>query len=495
MSSRFTLFMARRGTNALPYRTVQDVLTDWRIQYGMVTPTQVRTEGSSCVECGLPLCRSPATGGCPLANPINRWHQLIRDGRMLEAWRELEGSNPLPEMMIACPAPCMNACTAHHHFWPIGIKPTEQGLWDWARKHRKVRVPVPECELGISVGIVGSGPAGLAAAYVLRLAGFTVHVFEASRLFGGLLMEGIPNFHLEKYRVLRRVALLRRAGVHFHSGIVVGSDEHPLDNNAQGFDVVLGDERIFCDYLLLGLGAKQGREINIPGRQLRGIHQAMDFLVAQNHVDLGLIDKNPIDVEGHDLICIGGGLTGLDVRSTTLRRQQRAELTVRGSATTLVRKPRPNEVESAHRWHALPDSRMDVVSFREGGETMFGTRPLKFLDNHGDGNVTHIRGQLLTGEITELPATRVLLSLGFLGPGTTAGSLPEQLGLAMDHSGFIEVEDTGLYHDHASRVLTSDPRVFAIGDCTTNPQRLIVDAAAAGRDAARHICKQHDILW
>ena len=482
---REQLFAQPRDTE-LPLRSAAEVIHDFMDIHSPPTGVQVHGEALACIRCQVPLCSTAKQGGCPLQNPIPLWHGLMSNGLYEQAWRLLEGSNPLPEMMTACPKPCEHTCVAGQNSNPdatqfphIGIGITEQGLWNRACEEGWVRDLAPyEPENGKCIAIIGSGPGAMAAAIVLRRAGFTVEIFERSDLLGGLLTEGIPNFHLDKQRVHARLAWMASGGIQFHSGIEVGGERHPLERCADRFQITLDTQknivRIF-DHVILALGATVPRELDpdFPGRSLAGVHHAMELLTDQNRVDLGKNRPKPIQIAGHRMAIIGGGLTGLDVRSTGIRQSRNL------TPLTVVRRQQPSAGQLRACWLEPVDPLRDVLQFREGGRTAFGAHPVAFEDNDGKGSVTHVVLKDLHGGTATIEASRVFLACGFFGPGKLENGITSQLDITCNVNGRIMVD---------SQFATNQPGVFAIGDCIAHSgDDLIVTAVAHGRDAAQNI--------
>ena len=478
------MWFTQQRNSSLPELTIAKVITNFMSVHAQPTDIQAQFEATACIKCASPNCRSRIAGGCPLQNPMQTAHGLMTRGDWKTAFTHWNESNPLMEFMDACPAPCEGVCIAGvREPQPIGIRINEQALFARAVEQGWLKAPAPRYgEKNLSVGIVGSGPAGLAAAIVLRQAGATVHVFEKSDLFGGLCMEGVAPFHLEKSKVLDRIELMRSGGIHFHNSTNLGSEENPVNAKADGVSICVnksGDQWVDCDYLIVAVGAKIPKDpfANYPGRRLNGIYHAMDFLVPICRREAGQADS-VMDLNGHSVGVIGGGLTALDVRGSSIRMDR--------PVVELIRKPIPDPRPD---WTTEPLDLEAVTAFGEGGEVKWGTRPTEFLDREGSGWITHVKTENILNEPpVEIPVTRLFLALGFHGPGNDSNSLPHQLGLSFGNNGMICVDPD---------FRTSHPRIFAVGDCVDqpdSPHKLIVTATQHGRDAANVIKAEQGLL-
>ena len=428
-------------------------------------------EGHRCMSCGAAFCtpdggyRSNAGGasGCPIGNRIPEWNELVSLGRWREAYENLAGTNNFPEFTSRlCPAPCQDACIHGLNERPVGIKSIERAIIDRAFAQGWVRPNAPARRLGTSVGIVGSGPAGLTAADQLNRAGHRVTVYERADRVGGLLVYGVPNMKLDKGVVARRVALMEEAGVRFRTGVSVGGSL-PVERLAADHDAVL-----------VAAGAVRGRTLNLPGADLPGVEMAMPYLEsATRHWLDG--DVRRIDAHGKDVVVIGGGDTGADCIATALRQGCRSVLNV-----TRREKP-PLERDAEHPWPGPPDTYTLDYAHREGeavqGEDprRYGVTPLAFEAGPGGRAVAGLRVADAGGERV-LPAQLVILSVGFTGT---------------DHDGWLD--DLGFPAARPAADADAAPRrsdrfghVWACGDCRRGPS-LVVHAIAEGRAAAEVI--------
>ncbi len=440
----------------------------------------LRRQGARCMDCGVPFCHT----GCPLGNIIPDWNDLVYRGAWQEAIARLHATNNFPEFTgRICPAPCESACVLGINEDPVSIKQIEMAIADRAFDEGWV-VPVgPPSRSGKRVAVVGSGPAGLAAAQQLNRAGHWVTVFERDDRPGGLLMYGIPDFKLEKWRVWRRIEQLKAEGVRFRTSANVG------------VNVEVGELREKFDALLLSGGATQPRDLPLPGRQLAGVHFAMEFLPQQNRRNQGDIVPEEISIQatGRDVIIIGGGDTGSDCTGTSNRHGAK-------SVTQFELLPQPADLGAFPRrwdrpmqtpWPYWPMMLRTSTSHEEGCSRHWSILTKEFRGD-AQGRVeslvtveiewtTDEQGRQVFKEVagTERiwPATLVLLAMGFLGPERT-GAI-EQLGLALDARGNIQCD---------SNYMTSVEGVFAAGDMRRG-QSLVVWAIHEGREASRSIDK------
>jgi glutamate synthase (NADPH/NADH) small chain len=456
------------------YRPVDQRLHDWRCVQEDFAPEETRTQAARCMDCGIPFCNQ----GCPLGNIIPDFNDLVFRDKWEDALVRLHSTNNFPEFTgMVCPAPCEQACVLGINQDPVTIKQVEWEIvrrgWDegWVRPVR------PERRSGRSVAVVGSGPAGLAAAQQLTRAGHTVTVFEKADRIGGLLRYGIPDFKLEKWIIDRRLEQLREEGVVFQPGVHVG------------VDYSVADLRKNFDAILLCIGAEVPRDLEVPGRELAGVHFAMDFLPQQNRRVAG--DAVPACEEilatGKHVVILGGGDTGSDCIGTSHRQGAR-------SVTSIELLPRPPE--GRHPSEPWPNAKRYYFnvssSHAEGGERRYAMMT-KRLSGRG-GRVEKLHGvrvefdrdrldrpvpqsmREVPGSEFELPAELVLLAMGFVHP--VHSGLIEGLGVALDPRGNVRA-DTQAY-------ATSEPGVFAAGDCRRG-QSLVVWAQWEGREAARAV--------
>ncbi len=434
-------------------RPVEVRLLDWREVYEPFPPGRLERQAGRCMDCGIPFCHS----GCPLGNLIPEWNDLVRRHDWREAADRLHATNNFPEFTgRLCPAPCEAACVLGINSDPVTIKQVEVEIIDQAFASGWV-VPRPPAVLsGRTVAVIGSGPAGLAAAQQLTRAGHAVTVFERDDAPGGLLRYGIPSFKLEKRHLDRRLAQMRAEGTRFRCGVSAGTD------------ISAAELRSAFDAIVLCGGARVPRDLPLPGRDLAGIHQAMEYLPLANRA--GPADPS-ISARGRQAVIIGGGDTGADCLGTAHRQHA-------ASVTQLEIMPRPPAARPAHQpWPVYPMIYRTSSAHEEGGERVYAVSTLEFLGDAG-GRVRALRladaagFDPVPGTERELPCDLVLLALGFTGaerPG-----LLTDLGVTFDQRGNVGRDDS---------YATSVPGVFAAGDMGRG-QSLIVWAIAEGRSAA-----------
>jgi len=462
-----------------PYRDPIARLQDFGEIYTEHDWEHLQVQGARCMDCGVPFCQSD--DGCPIDNLIPEWNDLVYNGRWREALDRLHKTNNFPEFTgRVCPAPCEGACVLGITDPPVTIKNIEQAIIDHGFDQGWVQAHPPATRTGKKVAVVGSGPAGLAAAAQLNRAGHSVTVYEREDRIGGLLMYGIPNMKLDKALVDRRVDLMRAEGVEFVTGADVGRVV-PFDELRTQFDAVL-----------FATGATKPRDLPIPGRELDGIHFAMEFLTENTRslLDSGLEDGKYISAKGKKVIVIGGGDTGTDCIGTALRHGCTAMVNFE-----LLPKP-PMERAPDNPWPTWP--RIFRVDYgHQESNAKFGKDPREyciltkeFVDD-GKGHVKGVRavqvewvrdedsGQWKMQELADSErvweADLVLLALGFVGP---EHYLSEQAGL--------ELDGRSNYRADYDRYATSVPGVYAAGDCRRG-QSLVVWAINEGRGAAREI--------
>jgi glutamate synthase (NADPH/NADH) small chain len=452
-----------------PQRPVAERLRDFREIERPLSEEQLRAQASRCMDCGLPFCHGPH--GCPLGNRVPEWNQRASEGRWSEAATSLLATDNFPELTCrVCPAPCESACVLGINDQPVTIRQLEGSIIERAFAGGLVKPRVPPRRTGKRVAVSGSGPAGLAVADQLNQAGHLVIVLERADRAGGLLTFGIPDFKLEKTVVERRLRLLEAEGVSFRTGVAVGAGVS-LEELRQDFDAVC-----LCH------GAGQARELAVPGRELRGVHLAMDFLTQQNRRVAGLaIAGEPILATGKQVVVVGGGDTGSDCVGTANRQGAR-------SVTQLEILPRPPLRRSPNTpWPCWPVVLRTSSSHAEGCQRLFAVSTLRFLG--AEGRLTGLetvevewqapgRGgqpgpRPVPGTERTIEAELALLALGFTG--IERAGLPE--ALVLDGRGNLETNE---------RFMTSLPGVFAAGDARRG-QSLVVWAVAEGRRAARAI--------
>jgi glutamate synthase (NADPH/NADH) small chain len=426
---------------------------------------EVKRQAARCMDCGIPYCHK----GCPINNQIPDWNDLVYQGDWQEASRNLHSTNNFPEVTgRICPAPCEASCTLNIEDVPVTIKSIECAIADRSFDEGWVIPEPPQQKTGKRIAIVGSGPAGLAAAQQLARAGHDVHVYEKSAMPGGLLRYGIPDFKLEKHIVERRVEQMQAEGVTFHCDVHVGVGV-PISDLEKEFDAVL-----------LAGGAEKARDLTIPGRELKGIEFAMDFLPEQNRRVSGepLWNVEPILATGKKVVVIGGGDTGSDCIGTSFRQGA-------VSVTQLEILPRPPEKENKLlSWPHWPLKLRTSTSQAEGAERDFSVVTVKF-EGDTDGNVKALHCVRADEKLQPIPGTEfvieadlVLLAMGFVSP-VHEGAISD-LKLELDARGNVKANEL----DYR----TSNPKVFAAGDMRRG-QSLVVWAIREGRQAAHAIDK------
>jgi glutamate synthase (NADPH/NADH) small chain len=439
-------------------------IKDWFEVYLPFPEDKIRTQGARCMDCGVPFCHT----GCPLNNIIPDWNDLVYHGRWREAIRQLHATNNFPEFTgRICPAPCEAACVLGINEPPVTIKQIEKTIVDRAFEAGYIRPEPPEMRTGKRVAIVGSGPAGLAAAQQLARAGHDVTVFEKNDRIGGLLRYGIPNFKMEKHLIDRRVEQMRAEGVRFEINAHVGVNV-PVEDLRRDFQVTL-----------LAGGAELPRNLEVPGRELKGIHFAMEYLPQWNRRCEGdtIPDDTAIRAAGKRVVIIGGGDTGADCLGTTHRQDP-----ISVTQFELLPKP-PDERSPSTPWPLWPMQLRSESSHEEGGIRDWSVSTTRFTgDEHGNVKQLHAvrvgpppKFEPIPGTEFTMDADLVLLAMGFLGP--VKSGMVEQLGVQIDPRGNIATDDN---------YMSSVPGIFAAGD-TRRGQSLVVWAIAEGRKAARAV--------
>ncbi|NMR20704.1 glutamate synthase subunit beta [Cellulomonas fimi] len=465
-------FLKVRERELPPNRPVPVRLLDWREvhEHRAGNPDDILVLGRQagrCMDCGIPFCHQ----GCPLGNLIPDWNDLTRQQQWGDAIERLHATNNFPEFTgRICPAPCESACVLGINQPPVTIKQIEVSIIDEAFDRGLVTPQVPHRLSGATVAVVGSGPAGLAAAQQLTRAGHTVAVYERDDAIGGLLRYGVPDFKLEKSHIDRRLDQMKAEGTRFRPGIEIGRD------------LTWDELRARYDAVVVATGATVPRELPLPGRELEGIHFAMEYLHQSNAVVAGREVADQIVATGKHVVIIGGGDTGSDCLGTALRQQA-------ASVTTLaIGKQPPTDRPQHQPWPTDPLVFEVSSSHEEGGERDFLASTVAFVGGSGD-DAGHVRALRLAtteyladgrrvpmaGTEREIPADLVLVAMGFTGPETA--ELVEQTGADLTGRGLVARGD-----DYA----TSVPGVFVAGDAGRG-QSLIVWAIAEGRAAAASV--------
>ncbi|PYC87717.1 glutamate synthase [Streptomyces tateyamensis] len=443
-------------------RPVDVRLRDWNEVYVERSLLPIITkQAGRCMDCGIPFCHN----GCPLGNLIPEWNDLAFRDDWSGAIERLHATNNFPEFTgRLCPAPCESACVLGINQDAVTIKNVEVTIIDKAWDNGGVRPQVPERLSGKTVAVVGSGPAGLAAAQQLTRAGHTVVVYERADRIGGLLRYGIPEFKMEKRHINRRVEQMRAEGTRFRTGVHVGED------------ITGQDLRNRFDAVVVAAGATTARDLPVPGRELNGIHQAMEYLPLANKVQEGDYVDSPISAKGKHVIVIGGGDTGADCLGTALRQGA-------ASVTQLEIMPRPSEARPAGQpWPTMPMTYKVTSAHEEGGERVYSVNTTHFTGDQ-DGNVQELhlvevefkdgRFEPVPGTERSIPAQLVTLAMGFTGTDQGNG-LVDQLGVDLDARGNIARD---------GKFATNVDGVYVCGDAGRG-QSLIVWAIAEGRSAA-----------
>jgi glutamate synthase (NADPH/NADH) small chain len=452
-----------------PVRPIEQRIHDWREVYLPSPNADLQAQGARCMDCGIPFCHQ----GCPLGNLIPDWNDLVYRDRWRAAIDRLHATNNFPEFTgRLCPAPCEGSCVLGINDDPVTIKDIEVSIIDRAWEEGWVTPHPPATRTFKKVAVIGSGPAGLAAADQLNRVGHSVTVFERSDRIGGLLRYGIPEFKMEKRVLNRRLAVMEAEGVIFRPGVDVGRDI-PVSRLRSDFDASL-----------LAAGAGHARDLPVPGRDLEGIHYAMEYLPLQNRRCEGDVipDEQFITAHGRHVIIIGGGDTGADCLGTAHRQGAKSV-----TQLELLAKP-PLERAAENPWPQWPNIFRVSPAHDEGGERLYSVSTQRFVGDE-QGRVRALQAvkvemvrkdgrmqcEPVPGTEFEIPADLVLLAMGFLGP--ERGPLVTDLGLTLTERGNIARD---------ARWMTNVPGVFTAGDMQRG-QSLIVWAIAEGRSAARGV--------
>ncbi|MBK6004661.1 glutamate synthase subunit beta [Ramlibacter ginsenosidimutans] len=443
-----------------------------------LTDAESKVQAARCMDCGTPFCNS----GCPVNNIIPDFNDLVYQQDWKNAWQVLDSTNNFPEFTgRICPAPCEAACTLNYNAEPVGIKSLEHAIIDRAWDHGWVQPRAPRIRTGKKVAVVGSGPAGMAAAQQLARAGHDVTLFEKNDRIGGLLRYGIPDFKMEKVHIDRRVEQMKAEGVTMRTGVMVG--ELPKDSKVTNWakeTITPKQLQEQFDAVLLTGGAEQSRDLPVPGRDLDGIHFAMEFLPQQNKINAGDKVKGQIRADGKHVIVIGGGDTGSDCVGTSNRHGAK-------SVVQFELMPMPPEEENkALTWPYWPYKLRTSSSHEEGVQREFAIATKAFVGEKGKvTGLKTVHVEMKDGKFVEIPGSEkeyqadlVLLAMGFVSP---VQSILDGFGVEKDARGNAKAST-----DFHGGYVTNVPKVFAAGDMRRG-QSLVVWAIREGRQAARSV--------
>ena len=452
------------------YRPAADRIRNFK-EFVIPLPEQVlKDQASRCMECGIPFCHDvKGLKGCPVNNQIPDWNDLVYKGDWEQASRDLHSTNNFPEFTgRICPAPCEASCTLNIIDEPVTIKSIECSIVDRAWKNNWIQPEINQNKTGKIISVIGSGPAGMAASQQLARAGHNVNLYEKNEKAGGLLRYGIPDFKMEKFHIDRRIEQMSKEGVVFHTGVNVGTD--------------IAVETIIeqSDAVILAGGAERPRDLEISGRDLEGVHFAMEFLPQQNRRVSGettVANSLPVLASGKHVVVIGGGDTGSDCIGTSIRQGAL-------SVTQLEIMPRPPDIENKFlTWPNWPLKMRTSSSQEEGAEREFSVMTDKFTGKNGSVSQLHCirvdeKFSPIKGSEFSLKADLVLLAMGFVSPETSG--MISDLGLDLDNRSNVLATD--------KNYKTSNEKVWVAGDMRRG-QSLVVWAIREGRQCAREVDK------
>lgn len=452
--------------------SVKSRISHWNEFVEALPEEELRTQGARCMDCGIPFCQS----GCPISNIIPDWNDLVYKGNWQEAFKRLNRTNNFPEFTgRICPAPCENSCVLAINKPAVTIKNIEVSIIEKAFQEGWISPKPPENRTGKKIAIVGSGPAGLACADELNKKGHSITVFEKNEFIGGLLTLGIPNFKLEKSIVFRRIDIMKEEGIEFQINTEIGKE------------ILLSELLERFDAIVLAGGAEQPRDLNVEGRNLNGIHYAMDYLTQQNKANMGqTFNGNRISAKDKNVIVLGGGDTGSDCIGTANRQGAKSVVNLE-----LLAQP-PKERSENNPWPNWALIERTSTSHEEGCERRYAVMTKKLTGENGQvkklhavklklGESDHKSGRKQMNEIVgsdfSIDADLVLLAMGFTGP--VKNNLINELDIALDDKGNIATDQNRM---------TNIPGIFAAGDMRRG-QSLVVWAINEGREAAKHVNK------